>query len=127
MAVDTYASRDNYDEIDPAIWRDLPLAQPDLFWTELMELHKLHTLKQADYGRDADPFANLRSSSEFGLPAWLGVAVRMNDKMHRLKSYAQNGKLANEGVVDTFRDLAAYAVMGKILWDGEQPRDGEQK
>lgn len=109
------------DEVtEPEVWRkfmEVPLARPDLFWTELMELHKLHTAKMADYGRDADPFANLRSSSEFGLPAWLGVAVRMNDKMHRLKSYAQNGSLANEGVVDTFRDLAAYAVMAKILWD----------
>ncbi len=114
MAVDTHEYH------DPRRFMDVPLARPDLFWTELMELHKLHTLKQTDYGRDADPFANLRSSSEFGLPAWLGVAVRMNDKMHRLKSYAQNGSLANEGVVDTFRDLAAYAVMAKILWDQEQ-------
>lgn len=112
MAVDTY------DEHDPAIFR----APPDLFWAELMQLHSLHQQKMADYGRDADPFANLRSSTEFGMPAWLGVAVRMNDKMHRLKSYAQNGKLQNEGVVDTFRDLAAYAVMGKILWDDEQSR-----
>lgn len=99
---------------------DQTTAAPDLFWSELMALHSLHQRKQADYGRGEDPFANLRGSVEFGMPAWLGVAVRMNDKLHRLKSYAQNGRLANEGVEDTFRDLAAYAVMGKILWDEEQ-------
>ena len=84
-----------------------------------MALHALHTRKQADYGRGEDPFANLRSSQDFGLPAWMGVAIRMNDKLHRLKSYAINKSLENEGVIDTFRDLAAYAVMGKILWDEE--------
>ena len=91
----------------------------DRFRTELDAIYDLHRKKQEDYGRGEDPFANLRSSSEFGLPAWVGVAIRMNDKMHRLKSFALNGELANEGLADTFQDLAAYAVMAKILWDDD--------
>ena len=94
---------------------------PDRFREELSNIYDLHARKQADYGRGEDPFANLRSSAEFGLPAWVGVAIRMNDKMHRLKSYALNGTLANEGIEDTFQDLAAYAVMAKILWEDERP------
>jgi hypothetical protein len=81
----------------------------------LDEMRALHERKAADYGRDADPFANCRASAEFGIPAWVGVMVRANDKVHRVKSMILNGRLANESVDDSLLDLAAYALIALTL------------
>ncbi len=89
----------------------------------LTELGELHDRKQADYGRDDDPFANVRSTERWGMPAWIGAMMRANDKVHRLQSYALNGNLANEGVEDSLRDIAVYAVIALVLF--EQDRDRE--
>lgn len=86
----------------------------------LEEMAALHKRKAADYGRGADPFANVRAAVEFGLPAWLGVMVRANDKMHRIKSFAQNGSLKNESVEDSLMDLAAYALIALVLYREER-------
>jgi hypothetical protein len=82
----------------------------------LDEMRALHDRKQQDYGTDADPFANVRASEQFGIPAWLGSVIRANDKMSRLKAFSQNGTLANEGVEDSLIDLANYAVIALCLY-----------
>ena len=82
----------------------------------LDEMRELHVRKAADYGRDVDPLANVRAAIEFGIPAWLGVMVRANDKMHRIKSLAVNGSLKNESVEDSLMDLAAYALIALVLY-----------
>lgn len=81
----------------------------------LAELGALHDRKQADYGTDSDPFANVRSSTEWGIPAWLGAMVRANDKVRRLQSLARKGYLANESAVDSLNDLAVYAIIARVL------------
>lgn len=81
----------------------------------LDEMRALHQRKAADYGRGADPFANVRSSGEFGIPAWVGVMVRTNDKLHRVKSFIANGSLKNESIDDSLMDLAAYALIALVL------------
>lgn len=86
------------------------------FYRILDEMKALHEKKAADYGLGKDMLANCRGSTEFGLPAWVGVAVRMNDKMTRLKSFAQKGTLANESVEDSLIDLANYSVLALILY-----------
>lgn len=85
----------------------------------LRELGTLHDRKQADYGTDADPFANVRNSSEWGMPAWVGAMMRGTDKVNRLKTFARRGTLANEGVLDAFSDLAVYAVIARVLFEEE--------
>lgn len=85
----------------------------------LRDLGHLHDRKQADYGRDDDPFANVRASNEWGVPEWVGAMVRATDKVRRLQTYARRGSLANEGVEDAFMDLAVYAVIALVLWDEE--------
>lgn len=80
------------------------------------EMVDLHKKKQADYGTDGDPFANVRASGEFGIDPWLGALLRANDKMTRLKTFSQKGTLANEGVEDSLIDLANYAVISLVLW-----------
>ena len=81
----------------------------------LDELRSLHLKKAADYGRGADPLANCRASSDFGVPAWVGVMVRCADKMHRIKSFVANGTLANESIEDSLLDLASYALIALAL------------
>lgn len=87
-------------------------------YVELLdELKALHCKKAEDYGSGEDLLANLRASEKFGIPAWIGTMVRLNDKIHRISEYAKKGSLANEGVEDSFKDLASYALLALILWE----------
>lgn len=97
-----------------------PVAGHPGFLALLDELRRLHLKKASDYGRGVDPLANCRASEEFGIPAWKGVLVRLNDKMHRLKSFCLNGSLANEGVKDSLLDAAAYALIALTLYRESQ-------
>lgn len=81
----------------------------------LDDVWRMHCRKGSDYGTDVDVFQNIRQSEEFGIPGWLGAVLRANDKVSRLKAYAQKGTLANEGVEDSLMDLAAYAIIALVL------------
>lgn len=83
----------------------------------LDQMWEVHCKKAADYGNgeQGDFLANLRASEAFGLPAWLGAMIRLNDKVVRLQAYAKKRTLANEGVEDSLIDLAAYALLTLIL------------
>ena len=70
----------------------------------------LHTYKakNADYGNSFDKTLN-----EFGLVA---SAVRLNDKMERIKSLIKSdAKVLDEKIDDTLLDMANYAVL-TLLW-----------
>ncbi len=83
----------------------------------LRELGGLHDKKALDYGTEEDSFANIRGSEEWGVAPWVGAMVRATDKLRRLQKFAREGKLANEVVEDSFRDLAVYAVIALILYE----------
>jgi len=83
----------------------------------LKELGEIHDKKQRDYGVPEDPFANVRSSVEWGIPGWVGCMVRANDKIRRLQTMAKTGKLSNESARDSFLDLAVYAIIGLCLFE----------
>jgi len=85
----------------------------------LKELGELHDKKQADYGRGDDPFANVRASTEWGVPAWVGAMIRLNDKVRRLQSLVLKGKLANESAEDSLRDIAIYSIIALVLREQE--------
>ena len=87
----------------------------DRFHELLNELGELHDKKQADYGSDEDPFANVRQSREWGLDPWVGALVRLNDKVQRLKSMVRNGSLNNESAEDSMRDIAVYSIIALVL------------
>lgn len=79
-----------------------------------MENARLFNSKQKDYGP--------RNISGFGI---LGVLVRMNDKMERLKTLFGTGKRRkpkNETIQDTLRDIANYGVIGTLLEKGTWPK-----
>ena len=87
------------------------------FHAILKELGRTHDRKQADYGRPEDPFANVRASEEWGIPAWAGAMLRASDKIRRLQALLRNGRLENESARDSFIDLAVYAVIGLVLYE----------
>ena len=66
--------------------------------------------KQRDYGP-----GNILAFGE------LGILVRLNDKIERLKHLQATGKLnepANESVTDTWMDIASYAIIALMLRRG---------
>lgn len=85
---------------------------------ELLKLAgETHDRKSADYGSATDPFANVRASQEFGVEPWKGAMIRLNDKVTRLKSLANNGNLTNESAQDSFMDIAVYALIAHVLYE----------
>jgi hypothetical protein len=81
----------------------------------LRELGDLHDKKQLDYGTPIDPFKNVRASEAFGVPAWIGCMMRAHDKMIRIQKAAKGGKLSNESLDDSLRDLAVYSIIAICL------------
>lgn len=89
------------------------------FLAILDEIKALHCRKAADYGSGNDPLANMRSD-DFGVPAYVNAILQCKNKLKRLQAFCVNGKLANEGVEDSFLDLAAYAIIGLVLYRESQ-------
>jgi len=73
--------------------------------------------KGHDYASSDDSLRNFRT---WGV---LGILIRMDDKMSRLRGYAQ-GKgfsVQDEGVKDTLRDLRNYSFLAQVLMEeGEE-------
>ena len=115
----------NGDPTDVPMAADLPVVffrHPNSarFHDLLAEAGALHDRKQADYGKGDDPFANVRASCNWGVPAWVGAMMRLNDKVVRLQKVAQGGDLANEGVADSMMDIAVYALIALVLYEQDQ-------
>ena len=84
----------------------------------IFEQELLPTLaaKGHDYAGNEDCMSNL---VDFG---WQGVVVRMGDKYHRIKNFAQHTKLLvrDESIEDTLKDLINYAFLCLLLYRQEQ-------
>lgn len=73
-----------------------------------LECVRLLDSKQCDYGPN-----NISYSGE------LGIAVRQQDKVCRLRHLLENGRKANhEAMRDTYMDMANYGLIGLMLDDG---------
>jgi hypothetical protein len=77
---------------------------------ECLEIMKA---KNADYTGGGDPFANFKMIETLGIPAELGILIRMMDKIQRVRSFAVNGELQvkNESVMDALEDIINYAIL----------------
>lgn len=76
----------------------------------------VHTKKAADYGSDTDPFANITAASDrWGVPAWVCVMIRIEDKIQRLSSLAKKGDLENESAGDSLTDILVYSAIASVL------------
>lgn len=96
------------------------MATDPRFASILQELQEMHDKKQKDYGKDNDPFSNIRSSEDFGIDGWIGALVRGNDKMRRLQKASRGASLVNESVEDSLMDLAVYVIVALILFREEE-------
>lgn len=70
--------------------------------------------KNHDYtSGSGDPFANFRGSSALGIDPVVGILLRMQDKMQRVKTFVEKGELQvkGEGVEDAIIDLINYSVL----------------
>jgi len=89
----------------------------------LTELKQLHDAKNSDYAQKKRPLSNLQMCEEFGLPAWMGVLIRLGDKFSRLQQLARKTlqgediSVKQETIADTFDDMAVYSVLGRILYE----------
>ncbi|RLI48499.1 MAG: hypothetical protein DRP09_21385 [Candidatus Thorarchaeota archaeon] len=92
-----------------------------MFFQQLLQNFILFVQKQLDYGS-----GNIARFGE------LGVMVRANDKIERLRTLLlENREAKNEPVEDTWRDLANYGVIGLLchlgLWPEYQKMDYSDK
>jgi hypothetical protein len=82
----------------------------------------MHNTKSADYGTADDIFSNFRGSSSLGVAPWVGAMIRAKDKVRRIESFVSNGVLKNEPLIDSFLDLASYALIAAVLFEEEQTK-----
>lgn len=101
-----------------------PPSREDKRWSykELVNYHedlcfaakKILEAKNHDYGgSDGDRFANFRGTMALGIDPVIGVLLRMQDKIMRVKTFAEKGHLEikNESVEDALVDIINYAVL----------------
>ena len=76
------------------------------------DMLKLIEKKNLDYcGPTDDPFANFRRSTAVNVEPVNGLAVRFLDKVGRIESFLQAGKLENESFEDAWLDVIGYACL----------------
>jgi len=97
----------------------VPFKGDARFHALLRTVGRLHDQKQSDYGREGDPFSNVRAAKEWGMSPWVGAFLRITDKVRRLQRFASRGSLTNESATDSMIDVAVYALIGVILLDEE--------
>ena len=103
-------SGERYDQVLAALQTELGLAttQGKRALALAIECVRLLDTKQQDYGSK-----NITYSGE------LGVAVRLQDKVCRLRHMLESGNTPkHEAMVDTYQDIANYGLIGQMLLDG---------
>ena len=80
------------------------------------EQWELFCKKQKDYGpKNISVGSNLETEEEVKL-ALTGLWFRMNDKMQRFQQIViNNQEPENESLMDTFMDLANYAIIAQLV------------
>jgi len=79
----------------------------------LKRMGALHDAKNKGYAVAEDPLQNFRLCERFGIPMYLGIAVRLSDKMNRWMNIV--GDAANdavgEPVEETSEDIGVYILL----------------
>jgi len=93
----------------------------------------MHVRKNSDYSQVSDSLSNFRMCESFGAEAWRGCLVRVSDKWARVQSLAakevhgEAPAVLEEALNDTLMDLAAYALLVRILREeAEKDRMAEE-
>lgn len=90
------------------------IIQENLFKDALEIIRK----KRSDYSGDSDPFGNFRSSTLWGISPWRGAALRLMDKLARLKNLmsGKQAQVTDESIRDTVIDGINYLAIMYMLW-----------
>lgn len=77
------------------------------------ECREIMRAKNADYTGGGDIYANFKATEILGIPAELGILIRMMDKIQRIRSFVVNGelKVKDESVTDAVCDIINYAIL----------------
>jgi len=96
-----------------------PLRYPDPL-SMLREIYEsgsaIMRQKNHDYrGGTGDPYANFRGSTNLGIDPIVGILLRVQDKIMRIKTFAEKGtlKVEGEGVKDALIDVTNYMA---LIW-----------
>ena len=85
------------------------------FINEVLTIVDLHSRKNADYSAAENPYSTFIVVEDIGIPAHMGVFVRMSDKWERIKNLLAKGEenraVKEESLIDTARDLAVYSLI----------------
>ena len=108
----------HYDKIEDAI-SFITKKYPEttkMFQDTQFEQWELFCKKQKDYGpKNISVGTNLETDEEVKL-ALTGLWFRMNDKMQRFQQIVMNNQEPeNESLMDTFTDLANYAIIAQLV------------
>jgi len=82
------------------------------------EMYEMFAAKHMDYGLNnialGGDILNNEKDKNFSLT---GLAIRLTDKISRLKNLLINGKnfVKGEGMEDTFMDIANYGIIGLLV------------
>lgn len=90
------------------------------FERAMSEIAALQARKRSDYGRDSDPWANIRVSVAWGIPAWVYASIQADHKSNRIQTFVAKGELANEPVRDALIDRCVYAIAALVLYDAAE-------
>jgi hypothetical protein len=93
------------------------MSNPMTFDSILERMAAIHNAKNADYGSSYNLAPAL-----LGIPAHVGILVRMTDKLARAcrLSQGQAPQVEGELLTDTLLDLANYAVLAVLAVEGKQ-------
>jgi hypothetical protein len=93
------------------------------FYELLLQIADLHCRKNKNYAEDNDPLSNLRECEKMGVPAHLGVAIRLTDKFSRYAQLLKGKKdLVGESIYDTLFDISIYALLSIILIENKEKK-----
>jgi len=99
--------------------------QNELFTAYLGQMAGIRASKNKDYANEVDSLANFRMVEGMGVPAWVGIAVRLGDKYARVVEQARKViagedltfSVATEGFEDTCVDGANYFLLMAVAFE----------
>ena len=82
-----------------------------------MEMYQMFAAKHMDYGLNNIALGGDLTNKEDKKFSLTGLAIRLTDKISRLKNLIINGKnyVKGEGMEDTFIDIANYGIIGLLV------------
>ena len=82
-----------------------------------MEMYQMFAAKHMDYGLNNIALGGDLTNKEDKKFSLTGLAIRLTDKISRLKNLLINGKnyVKGEGMEDTFIDIANYGIIGLLV------------